>query len=92
MEFCVDWRKLAKSWNSSVWLLELGSICSLSIVLVAVSSDDEAAERWLGDLHGVCEGKRPGKEKASDNPRRERRKAAHAASGSRADVALMVAV
>ena len=90
MEFCVDWRKLANSWNSSFGL-EV-AIVSWSIVLVAVSSDDEAAERWLGDLHGVCEGKRPGKEKASDNPRRERRKAAHAASGSRADVALMVCV
>ena len=85
---------MAKSWNSSFGPLAPLVSISLSIVLVLVavsSSDDEAAEisSWMGDLR-VCEG-RPKEEKASDDSRRERRRAAQAARGSRADIALMVA-
>ena len=96
----VDWRKVAKSWNSSVVGSPLGSISCWSpiVALVAVSSvdDDEAAERrWRpGDL--LLEGRPPEQENASDNTtRRERRRAAQAAArGSREHGvgALMVAL
>ena len=88
MSFCVVWRKLAKSWKSSSWLLffELEVLASTSCwSIVAVS--DEAAERFLGDLNLED---RHEEEKASDNATSERMKAALAANGSRDAVTLMV--